>query len=293
MNDNLLLFYLSELGHGNWSRFRQALEYLADDEEDLYRTVKARQLSMLGHVEFAFEGDLRWAICEPTIAWLSKDDQLTGVLCGCRSEQQLEALARGCLELDCELLQVPNPEGPDTILITVPSNSVGEQLAQQLGLKSQPDAASRLAEILPDIEAYYDLCPHEPVPRGYKTEQYDLEQLRWLEVEEDDAPGFYRYTHYRREYRLKLSATCVKVPPYVGIFIWLQHAKKIVFTYNPKTLTLQGPASAILPPLFGRAAILCSGFLPHFDTTTYDHVYQDVSPAVAYHLLHKLHQEGN
>ena len=64
MNDNLLLMYLSELGHGNWSRFRQGLEYLVDEEEDLYRTVKARQLSMSGHVEFAFEGDLRWAVCD-------------------------------------------------------------------------------------------------------------------------------------------------------------------------------------------------------------------------------------
>ena len=35
MNDNLLLMYLSELGHGNWSRFRQGLEYLVDEEEDL------------------------------------------------------------------------------------------------------------------------------------------------------------------------------------------------------------------------------------------------------------------
>ncbi len=291
MNDNLLLMYLSELGHGNWSRFRQGLEYLAADDEELYRTVKARQLSMLGHVEFAFEGDLRWAVCEPTIAWLSQDDQLTGTLCGGRSQQLLEKLAQVCIELDCKLSQIPQAEGPDAILVNVPSNSVGEQLAQQAGLKSQPDAAERLAEILPDIEAYRALCPYEPAPRGYKTERYDAEQLRWIEVEEDRQPGFYRYTHYRREYRLKLPETSAKMPPYIGIFVWLQYKKRVVFTYDPKTKTLRGPASAILPPLFGRAAVLCSGFLPQFDAQTYQHVYTDVPASLATHLLQKLHQE--
>lgn len=177
------------------------------------------------------------------------------------------------------------------MLISVPSNSVGEQLAQQAGLKNQPDAAERLAEILPDIKAYRVLCHEEPAPQGYKTERYDAEQLRWIEAKEDRQPGFYRYTHYRREYRLKLPETSLKMPPYIGIFVWLQHEKRVVFEYDPKAKTLRGPASAILPPLFGRAAVLCSGFLPQFDAQTYQHVYTDVPAGLAYHLLQKLRQE--
>ncbi len=76
MNENLLLYHLSELHQGSWSKFRQALDHLAEDEDTLYRSVKARQLSALGHVEFAFEDDLSWAICEPTIAWLVSEDQI-------------------------------------------------------------------------------------------------------------------------------------------------------------------------------------------------------------------------
>ena len=86
MNDNLLLYHLSELHQGSWSKFRQALDHLAEDEDTLYRSVKARQLSALGHVEFAFEDDLSWAICEPTIAWLVSENQIKGVLCGRRSD---------------------------------------------------------------------------------------------------------------------------------------------------------------------------------------------------------------
>ena len=211
------------------------------------------------------------------------------MLCGGRSQRLLDTLARVCQELDCKLEQISQAEGPDVILVTVPSNSVGEQLAQQVGLKSQPDAAECLVEMLPEISDYLSLCSYELAPRGYKTEQYDTEHLRWIEVEEDAQPGFYRYTHYRREYRLKLNDTSLQAPPYIGIFSWLRQEKRIVFEYDPDAQTLTGPASAILSPLFGRAAVLSSGFLPRFKAQTYQHVYRDVPPGVCpTHLLQKI-----
>ena len=246
-------------------------------------------MSALGHVEFAFEDDLRWAVCEPTIAWLSRVDQLKGVLCGQRSQRLLDSLADWCEQLDCKMMLIPQKEGPDIVSVTAPSSNVGEQLAQHVGLQSQLDAAERLAEILPNVSTYLDLCSTEPAPRGYKTEKYNTDQLRWFEVDEDANPGFYRYTHYHREYRLKTSSTVLKMPLYIGIFVWLQHEKRIVFSYDPEECVLTGPASAILPPLFARAASLCSGFLPHFER--YQHVYSDVPASIAHHLLHKLQQE--
>ncbi|MCL4264741.1 MAG: hypothetical protein KJ069_16075 [Anaerolineae bacterium] len=293
MNNNLLLSYLSELGHGNWSHFRQALEYLADDEDDLYRTVKARQLSMLGHIEFAFEGDLRWAVCEPTIAWLSREDRITGVLGGGRSPQLLAALKQSCADLDCRYEQLPQAEGPDVVLLTAPSNDVGEQLAHRVGIQHQPDSATRLAEVVPDVHAYLnnpELCPPEPMPQGFKSERYDWQRLRWAETATTDEPGFYRFSHYRREYRLKMDDVVRKTPPYIGIFAWLHYKNQIVFQYEAATQTLRGPASATLPPLLGRAAVLCSGHLPRFEPQNSTHIYQEIPPAVANHLLYKLHQ---
>jgi hypothetical protein len=290
MNDNLLLTYLSELGHGSWSHFRQALEYLADEEDNLYRTVKARQLSMLGHVEFAFEGDLRWAVCEPTIAWLTHEDRITGVLCGSRSPHLLITIQQHCDALGCRYRQLRQDEGPDVVLMTVPSSDVGEELAQQVGVKSQLDAANRLSEIAPDVQAYLRLCPREPMPQGFKTECYDLQRLAWTEAAEANQPGFYRFTHYRREYRLKIGDDVLKTPPYIGFFAWLRHENRLVFTYDAAEQTLCGPASATLPPLLARAAVLCSGFLPRFLPQDRTHVYQEIPPAIAYHLLDKLHQ---
>jgi hypothetical protein len=292
MNDNLLLTYLSELGDGSWSHFRQALEFLANEEDDLYlyRTVKARQLSMLGHVEFAFEGDLRWSVCEPTIAWLTRKDRLTGVLCGGRSPRLLTAIQQSCHALGCRYEQWPQDEGPDVVLISVPSSDVGEQVAQQSGVKSQPDAAIRLAEIAPDVQSYLPLCPREPMPQGFKTECYDLQRLAWTEAAEANQPGFYRFTHYRREYRLKIGDAVLKTPPYIGFFAWLRHENRFVFTYNVAEQTVCGPASATLPPLLARAAVLCSGFLPRFLPQDRTHIYQDIPPDIAHHLLDKLHQ---
>lgn len=290
MNNNLLLTYLSELGHGSWPHFRQALEYLANEEDDLYRTVKARQLSMLGHVEFAFEGDLRWAVCEPTIAWLTREDRITGVLCGDRSPRLLATIEQHCDALGGRYEQLPQDEGPDVVLISVPSSDIGEQVARQAGVKSQLDAAIRLAEIAPDVQSYLHLCPREPMPQGFRTERYDTQRLAWIEASEANQPGFYRFTHYRREYRLKIGDDVLKTPPYIGFFAWLRYENRLVFTYDAAKQMLHGPASVTLPPLLARAATLCSGFLPRFVPQDRAHIYQDIPPTIAHHLLDKLHQ---
>lgn len=290
MNDNLLLAYLSELGQGRWAQFRQALDYLSSDEDELYRSVKARQLSALGHVEFSFEGDMRWSVCEPTIAWLQRPDQVKGVLCGGRSPKLLKKLSEECDELDCAMTIQAQAEGPDVVSVTATSTTVGEQLASKLNLNSQVDAAQRLLEVLPNVSHYLSLCPEQSAPRGYKTERYSEDLLRWLAVEDDGGPGFYRYTHFHRDYRLKLKGTTLKTPAYIGIFIWLHQQNRVAFDYNPSTETLTIPASTILPPLFARAATLCSGALPQF--VQFQHIYSQIPPEVAGHLLHKLHQEG-
>lgn len=95
MNNNLLLAYLSALGQGAWRKFRRVFDELTINEpvESIYPTVKARQLSHLGHVEFDFERDLRWAISPPTLAWLPRQDGVVGVLCGYRTKNLISKLA--------------------------------------------------------------------------------------------------------------------------------------------------------------------------------------------------------
>jgi len=291
MNYNLLLQYLSELESGSWTQFRQALEYLADDDEELYRSVEARRLSMLGHVEFAFTDNLQWSICPPTLAWLPRQDQITAVLCGQRTEPLVENLQHQAQELNCIVEIHPQTEGADVVLVTVPSSSVGEKLAELIEVQSEPQAAERIAHCLPTLANYARLFPEVAEPIGYKMKKFDVAASRWKEVEESHKPGFYRYEYYRPEYRLKLNGRSLKVPRNVGLFLLLQHHNRSVLQYDSEKQTLTIPVHPRLPVLFARAATLCSGYLPHFDKKTYTYTYHQITPTVARYITSKLNQQ--
>lgn len=290
MNNNLLLQYLSEIESGSWAQFRQALEYLADEEDELFRSVTARQLSMLGHVEFAFNNDLRWFICQPTLAWLPCQDELKAVLCGKRIEPLINNLQKYAQELGCSIEMHSQKEGPDAIFVTVPSSNVGEKLASSVGIKSEPQAAERIAHCLPTLADYVRLCPEVAEPIGYKMKRFDIMISRWIEVEDTSVLGLYRYEYYRPEYRLKLNGRCLKVPRNAGLFLLLQHHGRSVLRYDSENLTLNVPVHPRLPVLFARAVTLCSGFLPYFDKETYTYTYQQVTPTVFHYISSKLDQ---
>lgn len=291
MNHNLLLHYLSECEFGSWAQFRQALEYLADEDDELYRSVTARQLSMLGHVEFAFTDDLRWSICPATLAWLPCHDTLTAVLCGQRTEPLITNLQKYAQELGCDVEIQTQTEGPDAIFVTVPSSSVGEKLAKLVDVKSEPQSAERIAHCLPALADYVRLCPEIAEPIGYKMRQFDIVISKWIDIEESTAPGLYRYDYYRPEYRLKLNGRCLKVPRNAGLFLLLQHHKHSVLKYDRDKLTLTVPVHPRLPVLFARAATLCSGFLPYFDNESYTYTYHQVTPTVFNYIASKLSQQ--
>lgn len=291
MNLNLLLQYLSECVSGSWAQFRLALEYLADEDDELYRSVTARQLSMLGHVEFAFADDLCWSICPSTLAWLPRQDELTAVLCGQRTAPLVADLQKHARELGCTVEIQLQTEGPDAIFVTVPASSVGEKLAELVEIRSEPQAAERIAHCLPTLADYVRLCPEVAEPVGYKMRRFDVMISHWLAVDDSSAPGLYRYDYYRPEYRLKLNGRCLKVPRNAGLFLLLQHHERSVLQYDRDRLTLTVPVHPRLPVLFARAATLCSGFLPYFDKESYTYTYHQVTPTVFNYIASKLSQQ--
>ena len=276
---------------GNKAQFRQAVETLIGEEDEIPWSVVARHLSLLGHVEFDFEGDFRWAVCSPVIAWLPREDrdELSGILCGCRTPAFIESLQHYAVAFGCTVEIQPQTEGPDVVRIIVPSTDVGEQLVTKLNISSQMDAAHRIISILPDINSYFALAQEQPEPIGYPTECYDAQQLKWIEATDPNQPGFYRYLTYRREHRLKLpDRPAFDVPNFIGIFTWLRYQKRIALHYEPRDQIFKAPASAVLPPLYGRVAVLCSGFLPRFEYGW--HYYEKMPESVALTLLQRLHQ---
>ena len=292
MDYNMLQGYLTELGSGPWPRFRAALEYLAHDDEALYPSARARDLSMLGHVDFAFQEDLRWSVCPPALAWLPRTDECVAVLCGARTQKHLDGLAEQARELAIDLRVRQQADGPDAVFVQAPSGHAGNEFAACTGLASEHDVAERIAHCLPPLDSYAQLCLESPEPSGYAIQTLDTDSLTWVEVSRSDGEGLYRYDCYRPEFRLKADGRCLKTPGEIGAYLLLRRRQRNVLRYTPESGDLLVPVRTRLPDLFARAATLASGLLPDFarlgEVPT--HVYRQVPAAVAEAILVRLGQ---
>jgi hypothetical protein len=293
MDYNTLLAYLSELGSGNWSTFRAALDFLAVDEEELYPSVKARHLSTLGHVEFSFFGDLKWTVCPPTLAWLPYRDKLVATLCGGRTQRLVDTVFSKTSELGLQIEVRKQAEGPDAIFVATPSRRIGENLAEAVGLASEHDAAKRIARCLPSLDGYLELCVESPEPSGYTIRAFDTDALDWVEVRQAASDGLYRYEYYRPEYRLKTEGRCLRTSRESGIYLLLGRMRRSVLHYDRDEKKLSVPVRAPMPVLFARAATLSSGLLPRFlwNEKVPTRVYRAIPEEIADWILSRLGQE--
>ena len=295
MNHNLLLYYLSEICAGKWQKFQSAFSELNKiSEEELFPSVVARHLSSLGHIEFDFDGDLSWAVAPATLACLPPNyDQgkLQAVLCGKRSGSLLRQLDNSAEKHLCEMTTTSQKEGPDRIVITAPTFDVIEQIARAVNIAFQPLAAQHLANILPPLSTLLPLYEDAPEPQGYRIEQFNADKCCWEEVAKSAELGLYRYHvyPYLRPHRLKLPDRLVKISPQLGIYLWLEYQKKVVWQYLPQQQRLIAPASAVLPPLYGRVLVLCSGLLPTFERGK--HLYENIPNDIVRPFLRKIAQE--
>lgn len=291
----MLLAYLSEMGSGSWAKFRAALDELAGEEDERMPSVRARGLSALGHVEFAFYGDLRWAACPPVLAWLPRREEPAAVLCGARTARLVDRLHERAAEAGVSIEErvQPGGEGPEAVFVAAPDREAVEELARRAGLPDQANAAGSLAGCLPSVNGYARLAREMPGPSGYEIETFDTERLRWSEVNEVSGDGLYRYKYYRPEYRLRTGGRDLKVTREAGVYLLLGQEGRKVLRYDAAGQELAVPAAAPLPDLHARAAALCSGLLPAFerrDGVPY-HLHGGVPAGIALAIMEKLDQD--
>lgn len=291
----LLLAYLSELGSGSWTKFRAALDAVSGDENERMPSVRARSLSALGHVEFAFYGDLRWVACPPVLAWLPRREEPTAVLCGARTARLVDRLRTQASEIGLAIKECAQPggEGPAAFFLEAPNREAGEELARLASLPSQGNPAGLLARCLPSIDGYARLAREVPGPSGYEIEVFDAVQLRWSEIPEAGDDGLYRYKYYRPEYRLRTGGRDLKVTREAGVYLLLRREQRKILRYDPAKGELVVPAAAPLPDLHARAATLCSGLLPAFERrdSVPCHLHSGVPAGIAFAIIEKLDQD--
>ncbi len=291
----LLLGYLSELGSGSWAKFRAALDAVAGDEDERMPSVRARGLAALGHAEFAFYGDLRWAVCPPVLAWLPRREEPAAVLCGARTERLVDRLRERAAQvgLAIEERAQPGGEGPEGLFVPAPDREAGEELARFAGLPSQTNAAGLVAGCLPSLDGFARLASEIPGPSGYEIEVFDPARLRWSEAPNTSGDGLYRYKYYRPEYRLRTGGRDLKVTREAGVYSLLKREGRKVLLYDAAKQELVVPVAAPLPDLHARAATLCSGLLPAFERRdgVPCHVYGGVPTGIALAIMEKLDQD--
>lgn len=291
MNGNLLLAYLSEVGHGRWSRFTAALGTLG---ATWGRSTHARQLSMLGHVEFDFwhRPQIRWAVCQPVLAGLTeeKSSPYRAVLCGRRTQTLLDSLHEQAKIFNGDIEIAPQQHNPDAIFVKTAAPYQMNQLAEAVGLTHEPQVAVRLAGCLPSLSHYRTLCKMRPEPQSYGIRRFDQKLKQWREVEKSTENGLYAYLMADNSHIhcYKRGSTFLKVPREWGLYFWLSDWHTHLLQYDEATQTLTVPQFAHLPTLFARAAVLCSGILPKLVENSFR--YRGVSASVAYNIITKLNQ---
>ena len=291
MNGNLLLLYLSELGNGRWEKFIDALKVLSAPWRP---SPHALQLQMLAHVEFDFLNDpMHWSVTPPTLAWLPRyDGTHRAVLCGRRTEPLLADLRKFVQDVGCALEIREQKNNPDAIFVIAKESYQIDSIAERLGIDSEPKSAERMAHCLPQLESYLTFCPLKPEPRGYGIKKFDLAKGQWIVVEYTGDTGLFEYDCVEgQQYRLKIEGQCRQTPRDLGLYVLLSHLERSILSYDDRTQELIVPKFANLPVLFARAATLCSGQLPSYDTLNKVYRYQKVTTAVAYAILTKLNQE--
>ena len=307
-----LLLWLSAKGNGSWSQYRGAIEaLLADqtagsrdsdeekagsgtDRSDLPVHQRIRmELQRLGHVEFSWneQGQGSWRVVPPTIA-LFPNRRDKGVLCGARSPELFARLD------DLEDIKVERTEKawmPLRITVQGEPGAVS-RTATRTECFVQEDAANAILAAVPSVREQAAWRRTEiPETSGWTVHRFSSTKLRWVDASANDAKttrnGFFRFVmKHQRFYYLRKDDRSYKVPGQVGKYA-VRRRKRGLLAYDSASGVFSVPPIFRPPLLIERALVLCSGFLPEFDSTSRRVTYAGVPTNVARLAAQLLRQE--
>lgn len=155
-------------------------------------------------------------------------------------------------------------------------------------------AAHKLAGTLPPLSQVISELPLQTFPTTPNCEYFNVENASWSEIEVATIPGLYRVPKvYGSGYFLRTPAdikggTASRVWAELGKHLAANTLGRQLLAYDPETMVLRVPLGAGLPGLYGRAAVLASGELPHAEPRSRSLNYHGLSPDTASILIRKL-----
>lgn len=297
MGPNELLFWLSARREGSWPQFRSAVEEIISEGDGgnnktpegfpLYQRLRSN-LQSLAHVEFDATGcEDGWRVTPPTLA-LSRQAarSFVGILCGARLPEtirQFEHAAGTAYE------HHTIPEQPDVIRVMAPSTEPLMALAASAGMRAQPDAPTAILSCLPHADNLA-MWRETPLPFGkdWKVGRFEIGRklCRWTTSSVTEAnqilDGLFRFTRFQiPDHFLRIGGRTFKISGQAGKFFLLAKRGRQVLRYDHSTQSLTVPGICQPPLLADRALVLCSGYIPHYDSAKRVLVYREVPEGIA------------
>lgn len=297
MGPNELHFWLSARRKGSWPQFRSAVEEIIPEGDGgnnttperfpLYRRLRFN-LQSLAHVEFDATGcEDGWRVTPPTLA-LSRQAVcgVVGILCGARLPEtirQFEHAAGTAYE------RHTIPEQPDVIRVMAPGTEPLMALAARADIRAQPDAPTAILGCLPHADNLA-MWRETPLPFGkdWKVGRFEIGRKLycWTTSSVTEASqmldGLFRFTRFQiPDHFLRVGGRTFKVSGQAGKFFLLAKRGRQVLRYHRNTQCLTVPGICRLPLLADRALVLCSGYLPHYDSAKRVLVYREVPEGIA------------
>jgi hypothetical protein len=256
-----------------------------------------RALSVLGHLELERDpGTMqvtRWYVTPPTLSERTKGGYF---LAGFRSRQMLKELEQCVNALGGTVSVKSQGEsfGPSVVLVEGIDEDGASAVAAQLPgapghrVAVQPEAACALTAVLPPLSAVADcLVANHPLPAAQKVERWDPRTVCWNPVDSSNSAGYYRLYSHRPWYVIRTAENIDNGQVTIANVRVIKHIAALregepLVGYDCEKEVLYMPIGADLPGLYGRAAVLASGFLPvmHQGVLAYRHIPPDLACAL-------------
>lgn len=260
MNLDVVLHWMTHLGEGSWTGFREAIANVAPPEADLQQTCRTLRvhLSDLGHTDFFVEGTRRWRMLPPVLTALPMKRD-TAFLAGGRTPQLIETLKQTAEERRCAVMSGSTADSTSAVFVSGREAAL-KDIAAGLNISFAPDLSGAVCRQFIPLPQLLTAAPEERSPTNWRLKSFDFQSMSWVDglrlhsaCECSSRFGVRRYYVYARRGAL------LRMPKREAVYASAMLRRIKLLDYDSSACTLSAPIAAPLPELLARAASLCSG----------------------------------
>lgn len=280
MNWELLLEWMTHVGSGRWSAFRDATAELSGAEDDdlqhLCRSLRVT-LSDLGHADFFVEGTSRWQVRRPALlGLLSREGAVLG---GGRTRRLVGGLTGAASEAGIPTTVADLGGGVSQVRVTTTAAKLTD-LARALGLECVPAATNAISSRLAPVRRVLEQAPACAEPLNWAVRSWSFDAKEWVDGRLPRTAREYLSRHGARRYMVDVGRGELReIEKREAIYAAALLRSWRILDYDTAERQLRVPRSAPLPDLHARAACLAGGSLPQMSDGFL--VFNEVPPDVA------------